>query len=368
MTISKAQRNEWIKAASATAAQLASDQQLVNDAMEAVKSLLSVLANYECTLGNGVRQASKVVANPLAENQRQLEAHARHREAQAKRSVRKARMRALRAIEAMEVALTPDDLREPQPEQPIGEQYQPIAKPANAEERLAYASDDARKLFGIMIAAFTGDVNEAIADSRKAAAETPDTGWGADSWTDAIHTWSRVRLDAAHAELIAYGVLSPDAPRLDPSYGDASFTHDEFEAAIDATLGPTDANAELHASREAQREAVIVGLALALAAPDNVRAQHAAQVAESLATNLSDVEIAACKREALARAEQVPHSGSGRMTIEIEIDDEETLANFTEAKERQLLRMFQDVFDRAWPYAATGTLGVRSVTVKGGAK
>lgn len=122
---------------------------------------------------------------------------------------------------------------------------------------------------------------------------------------------------------------------------------------------------KLRAKREATREAVTVGLALGLAAPDNARAQQAAAVAEALAADLSDVEVERCKREALARVADVPHAGSVRVTIELEISEPEIAEAFETTPERQLVHRIQSALDHEWPYAPTGSLGVRRVVVKG---
>jgi len=64
-------------------------------------------------------------------------------------------------------------------------------------------SDDARRLYDWMIAAFTGDINEALDDAEK---------YGA--WPS---KWEHDRLREAHVELKTRGVLSADAPDLKPT-------------------------------------------------------------------------------------------------------------------------------------------------------
>ena len=46
-------------------------------------------------------------------------------------------------------------------------------------------------------------------------------------------------------------------------------------------------------------EAFTLALVLALTAPDDDRAQQATALADQLATGLTDIEVARCKREAL---------------------------------------------------------------------
>lgn len=64
-------------------------------------------------------------------------------------------------------------------------------------------STDARQLFDWMIAAFTGDVNEALSDAKRHGAE--------------ISEWTHERLRKAHVELKNRGVLTADAPALKPA-------------------------------------------------------------------------------------------------------------------------------------------------------
>jgi hypothetical protein len=70
-------------------------------------------------------------------------------------------------------------------------------------------SADARRLFDWMTAAFTGDVNEALADAKKSGAS--------------ISKWTRERLHKAHAELKDRGVLTADAPDLYPQGNGSSW-------------------------------------------------------------------------------------------------------------------------------------------------
>ena len=63
-------------------------------------------------------------------------------------------------------------------------------------------SDDARRLYDWMIAAFTMDINAAMADAER---------YGA--WPT---KWPRDRVQKAHAELKEAGVLSAEAPDLRP--------------------------------------------------------------------------------------------------------------------------------------------------------
>jgi hypothetical protein len=65
-------------------------------------------------------------------------------------------------------------------------------------------SDDARRLYDWMIAAFTMDINAAMADAAR---------YGA--WPS---KWPHDRVRKAHHELKAAGVLSADAPDLSPSH------------------------------------------------------------------------------------------------------------------------------------------------------
>jgi hypothetical protein len=64
-------------------------------------------------------------------------------------------------------------------------------------------SEDARRLYDWMIAAFTGDINDAMADAER---------YGA--WPS---RWPRERVRKAHDELKTAGVLSAEAPDLSPS-------------------------------------------------------------------------------------------------------------------------------------------------------
>ena len=69
-------------------------------------------------------------------------------------------------------------------------------------------STDGRDLFDWMIAAFTGDVNEALSDAKRYGAE--------------ISKWTHERLRKAHVELKNRGVLTADAPALAPAQGHAT--------------------------------------------------------------------------------------------------------------------------------------------------
>lgn len=64
-------------------------------------------------------------------------------------------------------------------------------------------SADARRLYDWMIAAFTGDINEAIADAARHGTS--------------ISKWPHERLHKAHTELKERGVLDSSAPELKPS-------------------------------------------------------------------------------------------------------------------------------------------------------
>lgn len=64
-------------------------------------------------------------------------------------------------------------------------------------------SADARRLYDWMIAAFTGDVNEALVDAQRHGTS--------------ISKWPDERLRKAHAELKERGVLASSAPELKPS-------------------------------------------------------------------------------------------------------------------------------------------------------
>jgi hypothetical protein len=70
-------------------------------------------------------------------------------------------------------------------------------------EDITGLSADARRLFDWMTAAFTGDVNEALADAQASGTS--------------ISKWPHERLRKAHAELKERGVLTADAPALEPT-------------------------------------------------------------------------------------------------------------------------------------------------------
>jgi hypothetical protein len=77
-----------------------------------------------------------------------------------------------------------------------------MATPRDIDE-VQGLSDDARRLFDWMTAAFTGDVNEALADAQ--------------SHGTSISKWTHERLRKAHTELKTRGVLTANAPDLKPN-------------------------------------------------------------------------------------------------------------------------------------------------------
>ena len=86
----------------------------------------------------------------------------------------------------------------------------PMATPRDIDD-VQGLSADARRLFDWMTAAFTGNVNEALADAKKTGAS--------------ISKWTHEQLREAHTELKKRGVLSPDAPNLKPQRKGAQRSH-----------------------------------------------------------------------------------------------------------------------------------------------
>jgi hypothetical protein len=95
-------------------------------------------------------------------------------------------------------------------------------------------SADARRLFDWMTAAFTGDVNEALADAK--------------SHGVSISTWTHERLRKAHSELKERGVITPDAPDLEPNGDGAKHQHatkkspSQLDREINEVLAPRHAD------------------------------------------------------------------------------------------------------------------------------
>jgi hypothetical protein len=104
-------------------------------------------------------------------------------------------------------------------------------------------SADARRLFDWMTAAFTGDVNEALADAKSLDRRSGELAHGV-----SISTWTHERLRKAHSELKERGVITPDAPDLEPNGDGAKHQHatkkspSQLDREINEVLAPRHAD------------------------------------------------------------------------------------------------------------------------------